>query len=165
VVGGRTTKSRRESDIAFLARYFSIDMQTYLRQLSARLYDSDSAIRRGRKRRMERMVELVNPPPDARIIDLGGTIYNWELLDHKYRVTLVNLPDGHIQRADDSRYRFVEADGCDLKHLFDDHSFDMVFSNSTIEHVGDAARQQSFADEVRRLGPAFWSKPQAAAVR
>src|SRR5262249_16452869 len=37
-----------------------------------------------------------------------------------------------------------------------DQSFDIVFSNSVIEHVGDAKSQQDFAREVTRVGRAFW---------
>jgi len=35
-------------------------------------------------------------------------------------------------------------------------SFDAVYSNSTIEHVGDESRQALFAAAVRRLAPAYW---------
>jgi hypothetical protein len=31
-----------------------------------------------------------------------------------------------------------------------------VFSNSVIEHVGDAAQQRRFAGEVRRVGRRYW---------
>jgi hypothetical protein len=48
----------------------------------------------------------------------------------------------------------VFADGCVLP--FRDASFDVVFSNSVIEHVGDAASQARFAAEVRRVGRAYW---------
>ncbi len=39
---------------------------------------------------------------------------------------------------------------------FPDRSFDLVFSNSVIEHVGDAASQEQFAREVARVGRAYW---------
>jgi len=48
----------------------------------------------------------------------------------------------------------VGGDGCVLP--FRDKSFDIVFSNSVIEHVGDRERQSSFASEVRRVGRAYW---------
>jgi 2-polyprenyl-3-methyl-5-hydroxy-6-metoxy-1,4-benzoquinol methylase len=35
-------------------------------------------------------------------------------------------------------------------------SFDIVFSNSVIEHVGDAESQQQFAHEIARVGRAYW---------
>ena len=39
---------------------------------------------------------------------------------------------------------------------FRDQAFDVVFSNSVIEHVGDALSQQRFAREVARVGRAYW---------
>lgn len=131
-------------------------MQTYLRQLSVRLYQSESFVKRWRQRRMTRMLQLVRPPRRARIVDFGGTTYNWELIDHDFHVTLVNLPSSYKERVDESRYSVVEGDACNLASVFDDHSFDMVFSNSTIEHVGNELRQRHFAHEVCRLANAYW---------
>lgn len=35
---------------------------------------------------------------------------------------------------------------------FNDHSYDLVYSNSVIEHVGDLEKQRKFASESRRVG-------------
>jgi len=55
----------------------------------------------------------------------------------------------------------IEYDGTILP--FDDNTFDIVFSNSTIEHVGDLNKQKLFAMEVERVGrkhfiqvPSYW---------
>jgi hypothetical protein len=37
-----------------------------------------------------------------------------------------------------------------------DKSYDILYSNSVIEHVGDWHRQQQFASEARRVGKALW---------
>ena len=37
-----------------------------------------------------------------------------------------------------------------------DRSFDLVFSNSVIEHVGPPAKKPEFAHEVLRLGKSYW---------
>jgi hypothetical protein len=50
----------------------------------------------------------------------------------------------------------VEGDACDLGSVFADGTFDIVFSNSVVEHVGDHERRAAFAREVRRLGRAYW---------
>jgi 2-polyprenyl-3-methyl-5-hydroxy-6-metoxy-1,4-benzoquinol methylase len=50
--------------------------------------------------------------------------------------------------------QWVAGDGRSLP--FRDAAFDVVFSNSVIEHVGDAASQQRFASEVARVGRAYW---------
>ena len=39
---------------------------------------------------------------------------------------------------------------------FADQSFDIVFSNSVIEHVGAAQDQQRFASEAARVGKCYW---------
>jgi hypothetical protein len=109
-----------------------------------------------RATRMRAMVELVRLPPGARIVDLGGTPEMWQLVGQDYHVTLVNLPDSHSRSRLSSRFTYVEHDACDLRDVFDDQSFDFVFSNSTIEHVGDDLCQARFACEVQRLASAYW---------
>ena len=110
-----------------------------------------------RRRRMRDMLDRVRPPAGARVVDLGGTEENWALIDHDFHVTLVNLPDpGLGTPTDPDRYTKMDGDATDLRETFPDDSFDLVFSNSTIEHVGDEAKQERFAAEVRRLAPAYW---------
>jgi ubiquinone/menaquinone biosynthesis C-methylase UbiE len=46
------------------------------------------------------------------------------------------------------------ADGRNMP--FGDNSFDIVFSNSVIEHLGDKKSQEQFAKEIRRVGKAYW---------
>jgi hypothetical protein len=86
----------------------------------------------------------------TRVLDIGGTPDCWELLKVKPRLTLVNMP-----RAGEALgAQWVAADGCALP--FGDGAFDVVFSNSVIEHVGAIDRQRRFAAEVRRVGRAYW---------
>jgi hypothetical protein len=110
---------------------------------------------------MSEFMSRVALRPGARVLDLGGSPEIWRLFDHRCDVTLVNLPGGmeklagaEPERRDD--HAVVWADACDLRDVFDDGAFDVVFSNSVIEHVGDAARRRAFAREVRRLAPAYW---------
>lgn len=137
-------------------------MQVHIRRLTQLAYSGRrSPILALRRRRMAEFVRRVAPTPGARILDLGGSPEIWRLLPERYDVTLVNLPGGMDKLAGalvDGRrdFRVVLADACDLRDLFDDDAFDVVFSNSVIEHVGDAARRRAFAREVRRLAPAYW---------
>jgi SAM-dependent methyltransferase len=70
-------------------------------------------------------------------------------------IVLINMP-----RADESRksaaagLTYVHGDGCQLP--FADRSFDIVFSNSVIEHVGGPKAQASFAREIMRTGRGYW---------
>ncbi|WP_050785635.1 class I SAM-dependent methyltransferase [Pedosphaera parvula] len=49
---------------------------------------------------------------------------------------------------------FVQGDGTDLH--YEDKSFDIVFSNSVIEHLGTFEKQQAFAREAQRVGRGYW---------
>jgi hypothetical protein len=68
------------------------------------------------------------------------------------RLVLLNMPRASGDLAGAAQW--VAGDGRRLP--FGDQSFDVVFSNSVIEHVGDAASQRDFANEVARVGRAYW---------
>lgn len=91
--------------------------------------------------------------PSTLILDVGGTPFNWRLLDHLPDVTLLNIPDQRTGR-DSQGIRRVIGDGCSMP--FDDASYPIVFSNSTIEHVGTWERQRQFAQEIRRVGRSYY---------
>ena len=57
-------------------------------------------------------------------------------------------------RSESGVCELVVGDGCALPYA--DMSFDIVFSNSVIEHVGSWERQQAFAAEARRVGRRLW---------
>src|SRR5215471_15708696 len=107
---------------------------------------------RFRRRRMERFLRTFHITPETTILDIGGTPDCWELIAERPRVTLLNTP----RAKEDLRgaASWVAGDGRALP--FRDRSFDIVFSNSVIEHVGDAASQTRFAAEVARVGRAYW---------
>lgn len=105
-----------------------------------------------RKRRMRRFAELMGVTEETRILDVGGSPDTWRLLPFTPRVTLLNIPMSIEER--DCRFHWVAGDGCALP--FASQSFDIVFSNSVIEHVGDAARQRAFAQETMRAGKRFF---------
>lgn len=115
-----------------------------------------SFVYRWRSLRMQHFKVLVQPPPSAKIIDLGGTEYLWTLFDHNYDLTIVNLPGNYEGRGLLRNVKLVEADACDLCDIFADYSFDIAFSNSVIEHVGGPKNEARFASEIKRLAPAFW---------
>ncbi|OJW22037.1 MAG: hypothetical protein BGO49_14775 [Planctomycetales bacterium 71-10] len=132
-------------------------MQFLIRPFVRRMFvDQGSLLRRWRAARMRECLRLASPPSGARIVDLGGSEFIWSLVDHDFHVTFVNLPGRARPPSDPARYARIEHDACDLRGILEDGSFDLAFSNSTIEHVGDEARQAAFAREVRRLAPAYW---------
>ena len=101
---------------------------------------------------MRRFAAEMGITAETRILDIGGTPDCWRLLPFVPRVTLLNTPRA---RADlDGAESWVAGDGRALP--FRDAAFDVVFSNSVIEHVGDASSQRRFAAEVARVGRAYW---------
>jgi hypothetical protein len=101
---------------------------------------------------MRRFARTFAVTGETRILDVGGTPFNWSLLDLQPRVTIVNMP--RAREAFDAAFTSVFADGRALP--FRDRSFDIVFSNSVIEHVGDRESQTRFAKEIARVGRAYW---------
>jgi ubiquinone/menaquinone biosynthesis C-methylase UbiE len=106
---------------------------------------------RFRRRRMQRFLSTFSITSETRILDVGGTPDVWRLVSAHPKVTLLNTPR---TREDQAATDWVAGDGCCLP--FRDQAFDIVFSNSVIEHVGDAAHQARFAKEIRRVGRSYW---------
>jgi len=103
---------------------------------------------------MQKFSEIFRPTQDTRILDVGGTPEFWIQVPIKSRITILNphiLPDGQKYR---DRYELVVGDGCKLD--YSDKEYDIVFSNSVIEHVGSKERQMEFAREVVRVGRGYW---------
>jgi SAM-dependent methyltransferase len=105
-----------------------------------------------RRRRMERFVRECRVTAETRVLDIGGTPDNWHLISVAPRLVMLNMPRAQADLAGAAQW--VAGDGRSLP--FRNNAFDVVFSNSVIEHVGDAASQERFAREVARVGRAYW---------
>jgi hypothetical protein len=101
---------------------------------------------------MEQFARLFGVTAATRILDVGGAPETWDLLPVRPRVTLLNTPRTKEEMSRAAGW--VAGDGRALP--FADGAFDIVFSNSVIEHVGDTASQRRFASEVTRVGRGFW---------
>ena len=85
---------------------------------------------------------VVLSDPAARVLDIGGGAFPWSYIKPSAKITVLNLdlPESII---DHPGIEFVAGDA--LYIPFSPMAFDLVFSNSVIEHVGDYAQQQQFA--------------------
>lgn len=93
----------------------------------------------------------------CRVLDLGGHVQYWDDLaplwrSQSLRLTLVNLS---AEASTDPRIESLAGDACALPQ-FADNSFDIVHSNSVIEHVGGWSAMKAMAGEVRRLAPHYF---------
>lgn len=104
-----------------------------------------------RRKRMAQFISLFGVIEATRILDVGGTAFNWKLFAVRPQVTLLNI--NGLQAGYDN-FVFIEGDG---RHLeFTDGAFDIVYSNSVIEHVGGWEDQVSFAREAIRVGKSYY---------
>jgi hypothetical protein len=109
---------------------------------------------RFRNRRMCYFFEKFHVCGDETILDVGGEPYFWLPFPHLRHVTILSI---HPTAANES-IRSLTYSGNDFP--FGAGEFDIVFSNSVIEHV---AKRESFAAEIARCGrgyfvqtPSFW---------
>ncbi len=101
---------------------------------------------------MQRFAREFGITAETRVLDIGGTPDCWELVAVRPRLVLLNTPRAGEELAGAAEW--VAGDGRQLP--FRDQSFDVVFSNSVIEHVGDVESQRRFARELARVGRAWW---------
>ncbi len=103
-----------------------------------------------RKEKLQLFFKALCPEPTDSLLDVGGGIGIESEFSPIYEffsgVTTLNiLPP----RPNDPLHQFVQGDACAMP--FADKSFDWVFSNAVIEHVGNRTLQRRMADEVRRV--------------
>lgn len=96
--------------------------------------------------------ELFRPTAGTTILDVGGEEYNWTLISTQPKVTLINT--SYRRGSISGPFSKILGDGRVLP--FGDKTFDIVYSNSVIEHVGSFDDQTAFAREVRRVGKAYF---------
>jgi len=109
---------------------------------------------RFRSRRMRQFEHTFSQTRGSRVLDIGGTPSIWQFVHGDYTVTLLNLEDGPCESEPDPPMDYVC--GSALALPFPDNCFDIAFSNSVIEHVGDFSAQELFAEEARRVAPRVW---------
>ncbi|MES2330173.1 MAG: class I SAM-dependent methyltransferase [Bacteroidota bacterium] len=89
------------------------------------------------------------------ILDIGGTQGYWDMMgfsDIDIRITLLNL---EVQPTSGDSFTSVKGDATDLS-AYADQSFDIVYSNSVIEHLFTYEAQLKMANEVRRVGKNYF---------
>lgn len=132
---------------------------------------------RMRERRADLFVNLLQPKPDYRILDLGsatGTFARKIAARIPCQFTLADVTD-HVAAVEHHGFEFVRLDPAADRLPFDDAAFDIVLCNSVIEHVTlpeaecrrtdhdevvwrerARAAQNRFASEIRRVSRGYF---------
>jgi hypothetical protein len=110
------------------------------------------------RRRAERLAWFLKAFPrlaEMTVLDLGGDPSTWLSGPvHPRHVDIVNIETLEQPGADWIR---VEAgDACALPPHIASRTYDLVFSNSVLEHVGGHERRMRFAESVHTMAPAHW---------
>jgi len=104
-----------------------------------------------RLRRWERFAERFPDFQQMRVLDLGGTTLFWERAPIRPKtVTVINLG---APGEGSPWVRVIDGDACEAPELVGDEQFDLVFSNSLIEHLGGHLKRARFAEVVRSMAP------------
>jgi len=138
-----------------------------MRKILQNLANSSKSDSLGNKFRRERIKVFKNylkdiGLPEINILDVGGTPVFWKnmMLEHKeynLKITLLNLDK---LNQEDNAFTYVQGDAREMS-MFNDKQFDLVFSNSVIEHVAGEdgvtfLDQKNMANEIIRIGKRFY---------
>ena len=110
-----------------------------------------------RRRKWKLFLELMNPAPGMRVLDVGYSDYEPSASDNfieKHYPYPANLAALTIEHAVNFKSRYpgsecVQYDG--RRFPFGDSSFDVCWSNAVIEHVGARNDQLMFLKEIKRV--------------
>lgn len=110
---------------------------------------------RFRTRRWQLFVSLFPELRDMHVVDLGGRPDTWRRADQPpRRVTIVNLEP--ITHVPEPWIDTVQGDACELPKEVADASWDLVYSNSLLEHVGGHYRRLQLAENIEQLASRHW---------
>jgi predicted SAM-dependent methyltransferase len=97
-----------------------------------------------------------NPEKPIQILDVGGTASFWKRSQIPnipgVRITLLNL---HLEKTTHPHISPMIGDATEMKN-FEDKKFDLVFSNSVIEHLYSFENQVKMAGEIQRVGKKYF---------
>ncbi|MCX8174497.1 MAG: methyltransferase domain-containing protein [Thermoplasmata archaeon] len=103
---------------------------------------------------LKSFLSSLNKP--LKILDVGGTEIFWERMGFAgaegIEITILNLSEEKVHHPN---FRSVSGDARNM-FQFCDGAFDVVFSNSVLEHVGSYEDQKRMAMEVQRVGKHFF---------
>lgn len=99
----------------------------------------------------------MSPRAGDLLLDVGGAEGNWwylfapTQLRNETRIVSIDL---NVPSSPRDGIHFVRGDATALP--FRDRTFDVAFSNSVLEHVGDLSAQLRYANEIKRIAARYF---------
>lgn len=124
-------------------------------------YSDKSMAHSLRIKRFKIFEDIIKDKKNISILDVGGTYDFWMKMNSQEidaKITIMNLTvdaAGHKPENFPFESEQIIGDARDMA-MFSNKEFDMVFSNSVIEHVGNFQDQKSMAEEVQRVGKSYF---------
>ncbi len=113
-----------------------------------------SVAERMRLRRWRLILQHLPDLSQMKVLDLGGSKHWWVRAPVRpQHVTIVNLNPNEEERT--PWLTFITGDACHADRLVASQRFDLVFSNSLIEHVGGHKARCALAHVIRSLAPRY----------
>jgi SAM-dependent methyltransferase len=116
-----------------------------------------------REKMFARFMEKMKPDAKHKILDIGVTNddryqesnYFERLYPVKDRIVCVGTEDGSYLETKYPGIKFIQISPGE-RLPFDNHEFDIAFSNAVIEHVGNRENQKAFILEMLRVSRSFF---------
>ena len=108
---------------------------------------------RFRRKRFALFFDLMQINNSTTILDVGGLPYDWIELGYQGKVICVSLSRIREGLWGDGNIIYLRQDATALP--YPDKAFDVVYSNSLLEHVG-RHNQAQVAYEIRRVAKRYW---------
>ena len=114
-----------------------------------------SYMRRKRFKHINKLIiSIITHKGSCNILDIGGSEYYWDENDDfisKHQdaitITIANLDEQEVDFADTSIFTFKQDNACNERLYEED--YDLIHSNSLLEHVGDWDKMQQLAKLIR----------------
>ncbi|MCK5850971.1 MAG: class I SAM-dependent methyltransferase [Kiritimatiellae bacterium] len=110
------------------------------------------------------MQRCLQPLETDILLDVGGYPEFWACVPQFVaRIDTLNLHEINFAPTSDHKCNIRTIVGDGRKLTFADNTYDIVHSNSVIEHVGDWEDMEKFASELLRVGRSVWAQTPAKA--
>ena len=116
--------------------------------------DARSISTRMRTRRWALLGRTFPELSEMRVLDLGGTVNSWRLAPAQPKQLILLNPapqDTGLEWATS-----IVGDACDPPSSLASEHFDLVYSNSVLEHIGGHSRREQFAEVVHKAANRHW---------